>query len=103
MSTLCLNLRKEWFEKIESGEKTTEYREFKPFWTSRLNKTWMNFQGQDVSDVVGKIYTDVCFSLGYSYKRVLRFEIADVSLVCGKDTDLAIDRQVYAIKLGRRL
>lgn len=27
MSTLYLPLKKEWFEKIESGEKTVEYRE----------------------------------------------------------------------------
>ena len=33
---LVFNLKKEWFEKIKSGKKTIEYREVKPYWTSRL-------------------------------------------------------------------
>lgn len=28
---LTFNLKKEWFEKIKSGEKTHEYREVKPY------------------------------------------------------------------------
>ena len=32
------NLKKEWFEKIKNGEKTHEYREFKPYWNLRINK-----------------------------------------------------------------
>lgn len=35
MSTLYLHLKKEWFEKIESGEKTVEYREKKDYWIRR--------------------------------------------------------------------
>lgn len=33
---LTFNLKKEWFEKIKSGEKTHEYREVKPYWVNRL-------------------------------------------------------------------
>ena len=33
---LTFNLKKEWFEKIKSGEKTHEYREVKPYWTKRF-------------------------------------------------------------------
>ena len=29
---LTFNVKKEWFEKIKSGEKTHEYREYKPYW-----------------------------------------------------------------------
>ena len=32
------NLKKEWFDKIKSGEKTHEYREFKSYWNKRINK-----------------------------------------------------------------
>ena len=32
---LTFNLKKEWFEKIKSGEKTHEYREVKDFWTKK--------------------------------------------------------------------
>ena len=33
---LIFNLKKEWFEKIKSGEKTHEYREVKEYWFKRL-------------------------------------------------------------------
>ena len=36
MKTLCLPLKKEWYEMIESGVKTEEYREIKPYWVTRL-------------------------------------------------------------------
>ena len=32
------NLKKEWFEKIKRGEKTHEYRLFKPYWNVRISK-----------------------------------------------------------------
>ena len=33
---LTFPLKKEWYEKIKSGEKTIEYREIKPYWTRRI-------------------------------------------------------------------
>lgn len=33
---LTLSVKKEWFDKIVSGEKTEEYREVKPYWVARL-------------------------------------------------------------------
>ena len=30
---LIFPLKKEWYEKIKSGEKTIEYREVKPYWS----------------------------------------------------------------------
>ena len=35
---LILNLKKEWYDKIDSGEKFHEYREVKPYWTKRIEK-----------------------------------------------------------------
>ncbi len=107
MSTLFLHLKKEWFEKIESGEKTVEYREVKDYWRQRLQRSVIFYQhgaSHWLLDIYhGKIYTDVCFSLGYSQKAILRFAIDDIHVVDGKSTDLAISKPVYAIKLGRRL
>ena len=102
MSTLYLPLRKEWFEKIEAGEKTTEYREYKDYWIRRLKRTEMYCHGADVYGTPGKIYDYVCFALGYGGKS-MTFVVDDVSVVDGKNTDLAIDKPVFAIKLGRRL
>ena len=39
---LTFNLKKEWFEKIKSGEKTHEYREEKYYWTSKIVKELFN-------------------------------------------------------------
>ncbi len=36
---LIFTLKKEWYEKIKSGEKTVEYREVKDYWTTRLYST----------------------------------------------------------------
>ena len=33
---LIFPLKKEWYEKIKSGEKMVEYREVKPYWTKRF-------------------------------------------------------------------
>lgn len=63
MNTLYLPLKKEWFEKIESGEKTVEYREFKGYWIRRLKRTEQYFRGADVYGTPGKIYDEVKFSL----------------------------------------
>ena len=42
MKVLHLNLKREWFDKIASGEKTIEYRELKDYWITRLM-----FEGKD--------------------------------------------------------
>lgn len=102
MSTLYLPLKKEWFEKIESGEKTVEYREFKGYWIKRLRRSLLAFQWKRFENIPGKLYDEVKFSLGYG-GRTMTFVIDDISVVNGKGTDLAIDKPVYAIKLGRRL
>ena len=36
MKILDLPLKKEWYNMIDSGIKTEEYRELKPFWANRL-------------------------------------------------------------------
>jgi len=36
MSSLKLTLKKEWFDKIATGEKKTEYREIKKYWIVRI-------------------------------------------------------------------
>lgn len=38
MGVLHLPLKKGWYEMIESGVKTEEYREIKPYWAKRLLK-----------------------------------------------------------------
>lgn len=72
---LTLSVKKEWFDKIVSGEKKEEYREIKPYWISRLvnhqagsgDVLFEEFGGYSI--VVGKPeykpFTHVLFINGY--------------------------------------
>lgn len=40
MRILHLNLKRKWWDLIASGEKLEEYRDIKPYWVSRLVKTF---------------------------------------------------------------
>lgn len=110
---LIFPLKKQWYEKIKSGEKTIEYREVKPYWNKRiyfeLSKEFeKRFQRKFCS------YEDFSFSavkcgvdaklncklrLGYTDKYMTA-NITKIEIVNGKNTDLAIDNPVYAIHLN---
>ena len=87
---LHLNLKKEWFDKIKTGEKTIEYREVKPYWTDRLCYS--------VSKGF-KEFDKIIFKNGYQKNapkleaKLLKIEL----LQDGLNTDLKIDKPVYAI------
>lgn len=106
MKTLYLPLKKKWYEMIENGIKTEEYREIKPYWKQRLlkcgncwgdyilvvntyNKGFLLFEKFDV----------VKFSYGYT-KRTMTFKIEDISIGKGKKEWGAPDEDVFIIKIG---
>lgn len=93
---LIFPLKKEWYEKIKSGEKTVEYREVKDYWTKRLIS---------IFGVHGELYCPIeidvgCFlcklRLGYT-KEYLTAWLTKIEIVDGINTDLKIDKKVYAI------
>lgn len=91
---LTFNLKREWFDKIKSGEKTHEYREVKDYWKNRL------FVNGDYSLLKDKFIT---FKCGYPKKddknKVLKAKIKQISLVIsGINTDLKIYNPVYDIE-----
>ena len=43
VNMLIFPLKKQWYEKIKSGEKTIEYREVKDYWTKRFLKEARNY------------------------------------------------------------
>lgn len=102
---LIFPLKKEWYEKIKSGEKTIEYREVKPYWTKRfwheggsLTFDKVSYDFEAIKDVV--IFPMTCFlQLGYNPETRLSAIITKIEVVDGKNTDLAIDKPVYAIHL----
>ena len=81
MKILYLILKSEWYDKIESGEKTIEYRESKPYWDIRLNKH----------------YDAASLRRGYTKRFMIKPIIKIEKLPNGLNTDLKIDKPVYAI------
>lgn len=64
---LHLTLKRKWFEMIVSGEKKEEYRVIKPYWESRLNKS----------------YSHVVFRNGYN-KSAPKAKFKLLSIIKGK-------------------
>ena len=65
---LILPIKKKWFDMILSGEKKEEYREIKPYYTTRLNKIF-----NMVDDIpVELAETEVKFTNGYGNKGQAR-------------------------------
>lgn len=101
---LIFPLKKEWYEKIKSGEKTIEYREVKPYWTRRLQKadfaaTDYHWDFQKRMYIFDKYSAPAILQLGYTKER-LEAWITKIEIVDGKDTDLHINKPVYAIHLS---
>lgn len=57
---LILPIKKKWFDMIKSGEKKEDYREIKPYWTTRFHKYFHNRRGLLVP-------RKVIFRNGYKY------------------------------------
>lgn len=101
MKTLYLPLKKEWYEMIESGVKTEEYREIKPYWIDRLTKIKIDY---DLGKYVyaDKGFTHIKFSYGYT-KRTMTFECRGITIDKGRKEWGAPDNDVFIIKLGKRI
>ena len=92
---LTFILKKEWFDKIKRGEKTVEYREAKPYWDRRVYSL-LQCELRCIGENTHAIYQNDCiFRLGYT-KKILKGKITRVEKMNGKETDLKIDKPVYA-------
>jgi len=97
---LDLVLKTEWFEKIKSGKKTVEYREVKKYWGERMFAKLPGFNQVYAQQIVDK----VLFSNGYNRKEQMLFKIKKIDILpSGINTDLHINKPVYAIHLGKQL
>ena len=107
---LIFPLKKQWYEKIKSGEKTIEYREVKLYWIKRINKAIQehNYEHnytackfhQDFPINVTFLNPMICYlQLGYNPETRLKANIVKIEVMNGRNTDLAINKNVYAIHL----
>lgn len=105
---LTFNLKKQWFDKIKSGEKTHEYREVKPYWTRRIANIFSDKEKtfEFLNKVSGyplfPINNRCEFVCGYANKddkdKRLKAKIKSIKQINGKNTDLAVDKDVYDIE-----
>lgn len=73
---LTLPIKKKWFDMILSGEKKEEYREIKPYWTTRFNRRFgqfWNFEGDNPVVVWSQQPRIITFKNGYQ-KNARQFE-----------------------------
>lgn len=82
---LHLVLKHYWFDKIISGEKTSEYRECRDYWNRRLGN---------------KHYDVVVFHQGYT-NNTATYKIVSIGITTAKN-DLGVDK-CWEIKLGRKI
>lgn len=98
---LTFNLKKEWFEKIKSGEKNHEYREFKYYWFVRI-KNYFKFTDEDLFDMrSGNIfyerYESIAFRCGYK-GEILKAKVLSIKVIDGANTDLKTNTDVFDIE-----
>lgn len=114
---LHLPLKSEWYNLIESGTKTEEYREIKPYWIKRLctketisklnvdsisndRKALMTLYGMNI--IQFKNFNKVKFTYGYT-KKSMTFEVINITIGKGRKEWGAMDDLLFIIKLGNRL
>lgn len=105
---------------IESGVKTEEYREIKPYWIKRL---MAHKDGYKIPEFMLEVYSEhittlkvllsedklesidfdsIKFSYGYT-KRTMTFELERITIGKGRKEWGAPDNDVFIIKLGGRV
>lgn len=105
MKTLHLVLKSKWFDKIASGEKTSEYRACTPYWNRRLLGKWYQPKRDYAGDnnmYIGNpdLFDTVVFHRGYT-AEIMQFDIISIHTTT-EPNDLGLDK-CWEIQLGERL
>ncbi len=105
-NTLKLVLTDKCFEEIKSGRKNHEYRLFNNFWFKRIGcfhshfyllhtGSWPELEGRKIFVQFQKAYR--------KNPERMTFEIKDIHIAGGEDTDLKVKENVFDIELGERV
>lgn len=110
MKTLKLTLNKQWFDLIEKGIKTEEYRELKSYWVTRLLCDFSFDKSKNCIELNGGSYNPkpfkfVEFTNGYNKKSPqITLECLEIDINKGNTDWGAIENQAYfVIRLGREV
>jgi hypothetical protein len=98
MKTLKLTLNKKWFDLIEKGIKTEEYREIKDYWKQRLYSGFPSINSL-------RDFHRVEFTNGYNKQSPqITMECLGIEVGTGKIEWGAVENtQYFVIKLGREV
>lgn len=120
MKTLHLPLKAKWYEMIDSGVKTEEYRILSSHWVQRLLELangrrlkWidafpLSFHSIDIKNSMEmgvlkfRQFDAAKFAYGYT-KRTMTFEIESITIGKGNPEWGAPTEEVFIIKLGKRV
>ena len=118
MKTLDLVLKSEWYDLIEQGIKTEEYREIKPYWCKRLKgfaracpyslpseseKRICQMKGVFCPSGFEPAYDKVRFRKGYTKQSII-YEIVSMRVGYGKpEWGAPEDKMVFILTLGKRV
>ena len=95
---LTFNLKKEWFEKIKSGEKTHVYKEVNEYWFRRL----FLYSKELCRQTTIPLHSTCIFACGCppedDFSRRIEAKIKAISIHNGLNTDLKINKPVFDIE-----
>lgn len=105
LKILTLPIKKEWFDKIKSGEKLEEYREIKDYWAVRMCHDYFFYDGVDLIVNSFTTFNYVLFINGYGAdKPRIWVECKGISIGTGRVEWGAVEGVKYLVtKLGRVL
>lgn len=101
---LDVPIKKVWFDKIKSGEKTHEYRRVCAHWCHMIGTNTYRLNEVNEYRKVNKIR----FRCGQTTKaddtdKTMLFEIKSIYYVDGLKSDLKYDGPIFDIEIGRRI
>ena len=105
MKTLHLVLKHKWYDLIDCGAKTSEYRACTPYWNQRMLGKWYNARRDYAGDnnlYVGNpdLFDVVVFHRGYT-AQTMQFHIISIHTTT-EPNDLH-ENKCWEIQLGERL
>ena len=108
--TLHLVMTKDWYNLVESGQKTEEYRKFIPFYWKRLfkkSRLWDEKSIRVYYETHGELpkeFDTVTFHYGYS-KKFMVYELKKIRLGHDGPAEWGCpqDEDVFMIGLGKRI
>lgn len=108
MKVLHLTLKKKWFDMIESGVKTDEYRDIKNYWMARLLTPHRGIEATKFPWAIGfyaGTFNAVEFRNGYSRTaRKMLFKTTGIRVDFGKEEwGAEPGKKYFVIKLGERI